>query len=171
MAIREAEKIGGSTFFNVKAAASEPAGGTLCVFRIVDWENEEYPPLNEDYGWTMPFVYDVIAIPLDEDGEQDGEPVVWLRQDMRFGQNPMWVLRGHSRPEQKVKRRELPAPVNEVGDEIIGRLVTRERGKGADAKSFPVLNKASKDEKALALKVRESLGGDAWGQDGDGDLF
>lgn len=171
MPIKEAERVSGGTFFNVKAAASEPAGGTLCVFRIVDWENEEYPPLNEDYGWTMPFVYDVIAIPLDEDGEH-GEPTVWLRQDMRFGQNPMWVLRGHARPDVKVKRRDLPAPVNEVGDEIIGRLVLRTRGKGADAKSFPVLNKASKDEKALALKVRDELGGDGWGGDGwGGDLF
>lgn len=168
MPIKEAERVSGGTFFNVKAAASEPAGGTLCVFRIVDWENEEFPPLNEDYGWTMPFVYDVIAIALDEDGEQDGEPVVYLRQDMRFGQNPMWVLRGHSRPDTKVKRRELPAPVNEVGDEIIGHLVTRSRGKGADAKSFPVLNKATGAQKALALKVRDALGGDDWGQD-EGD--
>lgn len=167
MAVKEAERVSGGAFFNLKAAAGAKVGdpGTLCVFRIVDWENEDYPVVNEGkYGWTMPFVYDVIEIPVDEDGEQDGEPTVWLRQDMRFGQTPMWVLRGHARPKTDLKRRELPEPANEVGDEIIGRLILKGSTKG---EPYPVLNKPSKDEKALALKVRDELGGDNWGDDGE----
>ena len=160
MAVKEAARVSsGGGYIDLRELAGEtksksPDDGTLAIFRIVEFEDPE----KTDYGWDMPVVADVAVIDCAHDDEQSGK--VWRSQRIRF--SPVWVLRGHARPDAKVKLRDLPEPVNEVGDEIITRIQRKGQGEG-----FPVLQVPSKADKAAALAWRDDNGGDDWGSDGD----
>jgi hypothetical protein len=145
----------------------------VVLFRIVSLEDEDEPVSKGTFGWNMPLVVDVLAIEQDEDGEVTGHNI-WHRWTMKFGSNTMWVVRGHAKPDKDAKRSEVlelaKSGANEPGDEIIGRLVHK-TNKQSPKGYFVAFNKATPGDKAAILKVRESLGGDAWGAEGDDDLF
>jgi hypothetical protein len=164
MPIKEATRVGGGAgYVDLQALAGEakstsPDDGTIAIFRIVSFDDDDPQP--GEYGWDMPVTADVLVVESEPDPEQDGR--VWLRQRIRFA--PVYVLRGHAKPDAKVRLRDLPKPVNEVGDEIITRIQRKGSGKG-----FVALQVPSKEDKRKALALRESLGGDSWGLDGEDD--
>lgn len=172
MPVKEAKRVSGGTFCNLKALAGETTDdyGVLVCFRIVDWEDEDEPYSKGDYGWNMPFIYDAIVIHVEQDEDTGaisrGDVEVFARQSMKYGNNPMWVLRGHERPDAKLKRSELPRPEDEPGAETIGRI--RLRG---SKKPFIVLNAPSAAEKKIIMEVREELGGEEWGATAGDDPF
>lgn len=172
MAIREAERVSGGTFCNLKALAGEDPEdyGVLVCIRVVEWEDEDEPASKGEYGWNMPFIYDAIIVHVEEDADsgelRQAKVETYLRQSMKYGNNPMWVIRGHERPDAKTKRSELPKPADEVGTETIGRVRWKD-GK----RPYIVMNKPSARERKIILDAREELGGDAWGGEADGDLF
>lgn len=132
----------------------------LVCIRVVDWEDEDEPASKGEYGWNMPFIYDAIIVHVEEDedsGEiRKGKVETYLRQSMKYGNNPMWVIRGHERPDTKMKRSELPKPADEVGTETIGRIRWKD-GK----RPYIVMNKPSAKERKIILDAREELGGDS----------
>lgn len=164
MAIKDAERVGGGGgFIDLKALAGEkaktPDDGTIAIFRIVAWDDED--PKNGDYGWDMPVTADVLVVDCAHNEEENGK--VWMRQNIRFA--PVYVLRGHAKPEKTVKLRDLPKPENDLGDEIITRIQLKGSGN-----EFVALQVPSKADKAAAMEARETAGGDDWGAQGD-DLF
>lgn len=163
MAIKEATRVGGGAgYVDLKALAGEkaksPDDGTVAIFRIVSFDDDD--PQRGEYGWDMPVTADVLIVDCEHDPDQNGR--VWLRQHIRFA--PVFVLRGHAKPEKDVKLRDLPKPENEVGDEIITRIQLKGGGNG-----FVALQVPSRADKAKALALREELGGDDWGVGEDGD--
>lgn len=170
MPIKDATRVGGgSGFVPLKdlgrgedgGLAKSPDDGAIAIFRITAFDDED--PVKGKFGWDMPVTCDVVVVEAANDpDEHDGR--VWLRQNIRFA--PTYVLRGHAKPDEKVKLKDLPEPENEIGDEIITRIQLKGSGEG-----FVALQVPSKADKAKAMAWREANGGDDWGQADGEDLF
>jgi hypothetical protein len=170
MPIKEAERVGSDSAYPNLDALGE-GDGTLVVFRVVDLDGDEDDPegtINKGkFGWNLPLIVDVLAVEQDEDGEVTGHKIYsrWL---MKYGSNTMWVLRGHDKPKDTLKKSEVLAlaktGTNGPADEIIGRLIQKTSARSPKG-YFVAFNKATPSDKAVALKVRDELGGDDWGTD------
>lgn len=161
MAIKEASRSAESGYIDLRDLAGDyaktPDDGSIAIFRIVALEDVE----RGDYStWDMPVTADVLIVECEHNDELNGK--IYTAQLIRFAAANQ--LRGHAGQPLTLKVKELPESVNVPGDEIIARVQLK---KGKSPNGFVAINPPSKADKAAALKLRDKLGGDDWGQDAD----